>query len=102
MPIAAAYGCQPEQVWGIWNEIRPRFYVEGNKDAETQPKKTHPPVGRLICYEGKDPETIERVLQTAASTLAESPGIPGNIFIMYDEAKSGEVIAGDGIVRKKL
>ena len=98
--IAEVYGCKQEQVWGIWNEIKPGHYVEGEKEADRQPLSTHPPVGRLVCFEGKSPEQIETTLLIAAKTLSRELGIEDNIFIRYEEAKSGRVVAGNGVIRK--
>lgn len=98
--IAEAYGCEPEQVWGIWNEIKPGYFVEGNNEAELQPQSTHPPVGRLICFEGRSPEQVEKTLLAAAKTLSSSLGITDNVFIKYDEAASGKVVAGNGVIRR--
>jgi phenylpyruvate tautomerase PptA (4-oxalocrotonate tautomerase family) len=101
MAIAEAYGCEPEQVWATWEEIKPGYYVEGRNSAPTQPDNTHPPIAQLICFEGKSANQIEKVLLVAAKILSEGLGIPNNIFMTYVEASSGRVIAGDGIVRKK-
>ncbi len=98
--ISEAYGCDPKQVWATWQELSPGFYVEGSNNADIQPESTHPPIGELICFEGKSLPEIERVLKVASSTLSKELGIPGNIFITYREAKSGQVIAGDGVIRK--
>ena len=99
--IADCYGCKPEHVWATWEELKPGFYVEGNSSVEVQPKNTHPPIATLTCFEGKSPEKIEELLLIASKTLSKELGIEGNIFMTYHEAKSGEVVAGDGIVRKK-
>lgn len=98
--ISEAYGCHPHQVWSTWEEISPGHYIEGENEAREQPAETHPPICELICFEGKSEEEIEKVLTVAANTLSEALGISGNIFITYREAKSGRVIAGNGIVRK--
>lgn len=98
--IANAYGCKPEQVWVTWNEFEPGFYVEGENEAHIQPERTHPPIATLTCFEGKADEQIEKILKVAAATLSETLGIPSNIFITYIEAKSGRVIAGNGVIRK--
>lgn len=98
--IAAAYGCAPHHVWATWTTIEPRHYVEGDRSAGFQPTDSHPPIGRLLCFEGKDGEIIARTLQAAADTLSASLGIPGNIFIEYAEARSGRVIDGSGIIRR--
>lgn len=100
LAIAEAYGCEPRQVWATWEEIAPGFYVEGAESAKQQPAGSHPPIGTLVCFEGKSEEVIEKVLLAAAGTLSRELGIPGNIFLRYEEARSGRVIAGNGIIRK--
>src|SRR5688572_9310275 len=100
LAIAKAYDCKPEQVWATWEELKPGFYFEGANPAVIQPEQTHPPIARLLCFEGKSPEVIEKVLMAAARTLSGVLGIPGNIFITYHEAQSGRVIASNGIIRK--
>ncbi|MBT3583333.1 MAG: hypothetical protein HN509_00385 [Halobacteriovoraceae bacterium] len=99
--ISASYGCSPENVWATWEELRSEYYTEGNNSVEVQPLETHPPICQLLCFEGKSPEVIESVLLAAAETLSTELGISNNIFISYHEAKSGQVIAGNGIVRCK-
>lgn len=99
LAIAEAYGCPPENVWGTWQELKPGFYVEGENRADLQPEQSHPPIGELLCFEGKAADVIEKVLLAAGQTLSRELGIPGNIFIRYEEAKSGMVIAGDGVIR---
>lgn len=98
--IAESYGCAPEQVWVTWDEIAPGMYVEGSKVGQQQPLETHPPIGELIAFEGKSDAVIASVLAAAAGALTQALGIPGNVFITYREAKSGQVIAGDGGVRR--
>ena len=99
--IAKAYDCKPDQVWATWEEIKPGMYVEGANPADVQPDSTHPPIAEMICFEGRSPGQIEELLTIAASALSRGLGIPDNIFMTYREAKSGQVIAGDGIIRKK-
>jgi phenylpyruvate tautomerase PptA (4-oxalocrotonate tautomerase family) len=101
LALAEVCGCHPNQVWATWEEIRPGCYVEGDSPANSQPKGTHPPIATLTAFEGKSPEQIEKILRVAAKTLSSSLGIPNNIFMTYVEARSGRVIAGDGVVRKK-
>lgn len=101
LAVAEAYGCAPDQVWATWETIEPGLYVEGETAADIQPPDTHPPLATLICFEGRSPDDIERLLATAAETLTAALGIPGNIFMEYREARSGRVIAGDGVVRSR-
>lgn len=101
LAIAEAYGCEAQHVWITWEEIKPGFYLEGDSAALAQPLETHPPIARLTCFEGKSSEQIEKVLIAASKTLAGELELKDNMFISYHEAKSGQVIAGNGIVRKK-
>lgn len=98
--IAAAYGCRPEQVWVTWEELSPGRYREGKNAASEQPEATHPPIVEILCFEGKAPAVKEAVLTAAAGALTKALGIPGNVFMTYREVRSGEVIAGDGVIRR--
>lgn len=100
LAIAEAYECDPSHVWCTWQTIEAGHYVEGDFAPTHQPEFTHPPLARLTCFEGKSAEQIEKTLLAAAKTLGEGLGMPDNVFITYHEAKSGQVIAGNGIVRK--
>ena len=75
-------------------------YVEGSKAAQHQPSESHPPIGELIAFEGKSPAVIEAVLEAAAAALTESLGVPGNVFLTYREARAGQTIAGDAVIRR--
>ncbi len=98
--IAMVYGCAPRQVWATWVTVEPGQYVEGDAAADLQPADSHPPVARLLCFEGRDDDTIARTLRAAADTLSAGLGIPGNIFIEYAEGRNGRVIDGAGVVRR--
>ena len=100
LKIANFYKCEPNQVWATWEEIRPGHYFEGETEALVQPENTHPPIAQLTCFEGSSAEQIEELLKIASLSLSESLDIGDNIFMTYHEAKSGEVVAGNGIVRK--
>jgi len=102
LAIAEVYGCKPDQVWATWEEIKPGMYVEGANPSSVQPQTTHPPIAELTFFEGKTPKQIEELLVTAAKVLSSGLGIPENIFMTYKEAKSGQVIAGNGVLRRQL
>ena len=101
LAIAEFYQCQPSQVWATWEELKPGMYMEGDLSVDSQPQGTHPPIAQLTCFEGLTTDRIEKILELTASTLSSHLGLENNIFITYHEAKSGQVIAGDGIVRKQ-
>lgn len=98
--IAKVYDCDESQVWATWTDVKPGLYVEGSETAESQPENAHPPIGDLLCFEGSTPEEIEAVLLAASKALSDTLGLGDNIFIHYREAKSGQVVAGNGIIRK--
>ena len=98
--IAEHCKCQPSNVWIIWEELKPNSYFEGAQPAQEQPDNTHPPLAELTCFEGLSPAAIEELLAITAKTLCESLKLKNNIFISYHEVKSGQVIAGDSVVRK--
>ena len=99
--ISKFYDCDPSHVWATWEEINPGWYVEGESSPALQPRETHPPIATLTCFEGSNPEEIENLLTIASATLSEHLGLQNNIFMTYQEATSGQVVAGNGIVRKK-
>lgn len=100
LAIAEVYRCGPEHVWSTLEWLEPGHYAEGGKAADLQPEATHPPIGELICFEGKSADDIEAVLLAAAKAVGDALGVGDNVFLTYREAKSGEVVAGNGIVRR--
>jgi len=98
--IADIYRCPVDQVWATWTEIRPGWYIEGTKSATMQTPLTHPPICQLICFEGKSSVEVEEILLVASKTLSAALNIGDNIYMTYHESKSGQAIAGNGIVRK--
>ena len=97
--ISDVYGCPERNVWATWEEIKPGFYVEGQNEAFEQKMETHAPICELTCFEGKSPKELEELLEKAASSLGESLGIGSNVFITLNQVKSGQVIAGNGVIR---
>ena len=100
LEIAKFYECEPQHVWATWEEIKDGLYIEGETSASSQPKNTHPPIATLTCFEGSSKAKIEGLLLIASKTLSRELDLGENIFITYHEAKSGEVVAGNGVVRK--
>ena len=98
--VAAAIGTEPRGAWATWQELSPGHYVEGDVAADVQPGGSHPPLVRVIAFEGRPPELIEAMLETAARVLERELGLgEGNVFATYEEARSGRVHDGGRIVR---
>lgn len=100
LAIAKFYNCDAKHVWATWEEIRPGWYIEGDKDFNVQPKDTHPPIAQLTCFEGLQSQQVEDLLKLTSQTLSNHLDIGDNIFITYHEAKSGKVIANNQLVKK--
>ncbi|MEM9187947.1 MAG: hypothetical protein AAGF12_02130 [Myxococcota bacterium] len=99
--VADVAGLASQHVWGTWLTVPGNQYVEGNTPASVQPASTHPPLVRLSSFEGKDPKVVEAMLRTAADVLVRELSLDeGNVFIVYDEARSGHVYSGGDIVTR--
>jgi phenylpyruvate tautomerase PptA (4-oxalocrotonate tautomerase family) len=99
--VADALGEEPRGTWATWEEIQPGRYSEGEAPAQVQPYDTHPPLVRVTAFEGRTDEQIAAMLKAAAAAIAGELGIdPGNVFAVYDEARSGRIFTGGGIVRR--
>jgi len=97
--VAAVLGEEPSGTWVVWRTIEPGSYVEGDDAPALQPTSTHPPIVRVIAYEGRTPETVSRILVTAAETLVAELGLAeGNAFVVWDEQRAGMVYSGGSIL----
>jgi phenylpyruvate tautomerase PptA (4-oxalocrotonate tautomerase family) len=98
--VANALGEDPRGTWATWEEIPRRRYSEGDVLVDEQPHETHPPLVRVTAFEGRSDEQVAAVLEAAAGAVAEELAIePGNVFAVYDEARSGRIYTGGGIIR---
>ncbi len=98
--VADELGCEPAQVWSTWSTIEPGRYAEGDDVADGPRRATHPPIVRLLAFEGRDERAIESALMAAAHTLAEGLGLdPDAPFVVYDEIGSGRVFTGGSVRR---
>lgn len=96
--VAAELGEDQSGTWVVWRTVQPGAYVEGSTAAAVQPASTHPPLTRVIAYEGRAPEMISRILVAVAETLiSELELSEGNAFVTWDEARAGQVYTG-GVV----
>jgi phenylpyruvate tautomerase PptA (4-oxalocrotonate tautomerase family) len=97
--VASELGEDPSGTWVVWRTIEPGSYVEGRDAPTVQPDSTHPPLVRVIAYEGRSTETISRILATAADTLVAELGLAeGNAFAVWDEQQAGKVYSGGSIL----
>jgi hypothetical protein len=95
--IAGLLGEEPSGTWATWRTIE--YYVEGGDGPAVQPASTHPPIVRLIAYEGKGSGLVAMLLQRTADVLARELRLEdGNVFVLYDEAQPGRLYAGGEVV----
>ncbi|QDU69665.1 hypothetical protein [Engelhardtia mirabilis] len=93
--VADAAGLPIVAVWSVWTELEPGCYVEGERAASEQPTGTHPPIVRIVAYEGRRNDTVVAMLEAVAQVLGDAlcDGEP-NVFATYEEARSGRVFTG--------
>lgn len=97
--VAAELGEDQSGTWVVWRTVDPGGYVEGSTAAAVQPTSTHPPLVRVIAYQGRTPETISRVLARVAETIVAELGLTeGNAFVTWDEARAGRVYTGGAVL----
>jgi phenylpyruvate tautomerase PptA (4-oxalocrotonate tautomerase family) len=102
LALADLLGEPPAGTWATWETIEPGRYAEGEDAPLEQPRSTHPPLVSLVAFEGRPPELVERMLICVAETLARELQLePGNVFVAYDEARSGRLYTGGQVARGK-
>ena len=99
--VADALGEEPRGTWATWDEIPAGRYSEGDAAADEQPRSTHPPLVRIVAFEGRTDEQVAAMLEAAADAVAEELALePGNVFAVYDEARSGRIFTGGNVIRR--
>jgi phenylpyruvate tautomerase PptA (4-oxalocrotonate tautomerase family) len=97
--LAELLGEAPAGTWATWEELEPGRYAEGDDAPAVQPRGTHPPLVRVIAFEGRGPERVAAMLTCVAETLARELRLePGNVFVRFEEARSGRLYDGGAVV----
>ena len=97
--VAAEFDEEPSGTWVVWRALEPGRYAENGDAPALQPASTHPPLVRVIAYEGRSPEIVARVLVAVAETLVRELGLAsGNAFVMWDELQAGRVYTGGRVL----
>jgi phenylpyruvate tautomerase PptA (4-oxalocrotonate tautomerase family) len=96
--VSAFLGEDPQGTWATWRTLE--RYVEGTDETPTvQPRTTHPPLVRLVAFEGRPAEQIADLLRCVAATLARELCLePGNVFVTHVEARRGRLFTGGEVV----
>lgn len=99
---AKALGVDTNHVWSYWEFIEAHNYAVGNETSECLREETHSPIVKIIAFEGKAQDAVEKLLETVARVLSEELEIDiGNIFVYYHIVTSGYVFDGGQIVKRK-
>jgi phenylpyruvate tautomerase PptA (4-oxalocrotonate tautomerase family) len=95
--VAAVLDEEPRGTWATWRTLE--HYLEGGEGPEAQPASTHPPLVRVIAFEGRPAELVAEVLRCVANVLARELRLEeGNVFVLYEEAHRGRLYTGGDVV----
>ena len=97
--VASELGEDPGGTWVVWRTVGAGHYAEGDVAPTIQPRSTHPPLVRVVAFEGRPPMLVSRILTVVAETLVGGLGLsPGNAFVLWDEARAGRLYTGGSVV----
>jgi phenylpyruvate tautomerase PptA (4-oxalocrotonate tautomerase family) len=100
--VARETGYEPRNIWSYWLFIDRHMYAVGDVTAAVIEPQSHSPIIEITGFEGKSDELIENMMRTVARVISEEMQIEvSNIFITYNEVRSGRVFDGGEIVYKK-
>lgn len=97
---AEALGEPASGVWVTWQTLDPGLYSEGGDAPATQPRPTHPPIVRILAFEGRSPELVELVLEAVGEAVVRELHLEqGNAFVHWESLQAGTVYTGGQVVR---
>ena len=95
--VAVLLGEEPSGTWATWRTLE--GYLEGQDAPATQPASTHPPVVRVIAFEGRPAEQVAELHRCVATVLARELGLEeANVFVVFQEARRGRLYTGGNVV----
>ena len=95
-------GIEANQIWSYWQFIERHLYAVGDSTAAAINPESHSPIIEITGFEGKPEELIEQLMRSVAGVIAQVLEIEvTNIFITYNEVRSGRVFDGGEIVKQK-
>jgi len=102
LAVSRELGEEPSGTWVTWQTVAPGEYREGEDDAPPeQPPATHPPIVRVMAFEGRSPDVVARVLSAVAGIVVRELGLEaGNAFVVWDELQAGRLHTGGSMPGK--
>lgn len=102
LQVSKDTGIEANQIWSYWQIIERHLYAVGDTTAAAIQPQTHSPIVEITGFEGKAAELIEKLMRSVAGFLSHVLEIDiTNIFITYNEVRSGRVFDGGEVVRQK-
>jgi hypothetical protein len=96
--VAEHMKAPPHAVFATWETVA--HFVEGDNEAQVQPRSTHPPIVQLLAFQGRTNEAIENAMTALADVLCEGLRMErGNAFISFVEGASGRLYTGGKLKR---
>ena len=98
--FAAGAGVDEQHVTVTWQTFEPGHYASAGETATAQPVGSHPVLVELLAPDSNSGARIEQMLQVVAAAVAAQAGVePGNVFVHFHPARSGQVFDRGEIVR---
>lgn len=102
LQVSKDTGIEANQIWSYWQIIERHLYAVGDTTAAAIQPQSHSPIVEITGFEGKSPEIIESLMRSTAGVLSQVLEIDiTNIFITYNEVRSGRVFDGGEVVKQK-
>ena len=98
--FAAGAGVDEQHVTVTWQTFEPGHYASTGETAAAQPAGSHPILVELFAPDSNSEARIGRMLQVVAAAVAAQAGVePGNVFVRFHAARSGQVFDRGELVR---
>lgn len=98
--FAVSTGIGLELITATWEFFQPGHYAVGGNVADSHPPNSHPVLVDLLAPDFNDKETVAKMLDSIAESIAKRTGVPRqNIFINHRQAHSGMVFDAGEVVR---
>ena len=102
LKVSEDTGIEANQIWSYWQFIERHLYAVGDSTAAAIQPTSHSPIIEITGFEGKSPAMIELLMRSVAGVISQVLEIEiTNIFITYNEVRSGRVFDGGEVVREK-
>ncbi len=97
--LATVLDIAEKRVWATWETIEGCHYVEGRQETPDQVASTHPPLVRVLAFEGRSDDVVRVMLETVARSVAEALGLEaGNVLVTSEDPTAGRLWSGGQVL----